>query len=451
MNQAIGLSGYVTNGATAPIGSGTITQAMGVMVQNTQLGTGEITNCYGFYAARANITPPTGTIVNNYGLLIENQADVGTSLNYNIFSGGAGINHLEGPIETAAVFTLTMPTLGVASTDGICLTNSTDAADGAQQWSPRLRFSGQGWKTDSTAESPTLNWLVENQTVQGAANPTSNLVFSSQVNGGGYTSALTLGSNQHAAVGPGAVPDTSVMWGLYGPNVSTVTVQETTTLANSFNGGSFSGYIQAVQIDLEVNPAGTADGQNYNGINVSLETVAGNANNISNLQGNFITVQHNGSGLVTQATEDYVYVLNPGAGTIATAVGMAVQMGAPGTTDSYAFIAYSPQVDAGAVVNNYGLYIQNQAGYGSTLNYNIFSAGVGINYFEGNFGIGTSATSPAGILELASTTQGFLPPRMSTTQKDAISGPGEGLVVYDTDLHSICVYNGSMWKTATLT
>src|ERR1700680_1653262 len=77
--------------------------------------------------------------------------------------------------------------IGNASTDGYILLNSTAATVGAQKWSPRLRFTGQGWQTNSSG-SQTVDWIVKNQPVQGAAAPTSNLVLSVQINGGGYTS-----------------------------------------------------------------------------------------------------------------------------------------------------------------------------------------------------------------------------------------------------------------------
>lgn len=51
--------------------------------------------------------------------------------------------------------------------------------------------------------------------------------------------------------------------------------------------------------------------------------------------------------------------------------------------------------------------------------------------------------------DVESTTQGFLLPQMTTTQKAAISSPKEGLLVYDLTLHALCVYNGSAWKTVT--
>lgn len=82
--------------------------------------------------------------------------------------------------------------IGAVSTDSLILENTTAATVGAQKWSPRLRFTGRGWKTDATAGSQVVDWIVENQPVQGTASPSTNLVFSSQVNGGGYTPRMTL-------------------------------------------------------------------------------------------------------------------------------------------------------------------------------------------------------------------------------------------------------------------
>jgi hypothetical protein len=79
------------------------------------------------------------------------------------------------------------------SIDGLILQDTTAATVGGQQFSPRLHFIGQGWATTPVA-SQTVDWIVEEQPVQGAANPSTNLVFSSQVNGGGYTARLTLTS-----------------------------------------------------------------------------------------------------------------------------------------------------------------------------------------------------------------------------------------------------------------
>ena len=57
-----------------------------------------------------------------------------------------------------------------------------------------------------------------------------------------------------------------------------------------------------------------------------------------------------------------------------------------------------------------------------------------------------SAPVASAILEMVSTTRGFLPPRMTTTQKNAIASPAAGLVVYDSTTNKLCCYNGSTWN-----
>jgi hypothetical protein len=63
-----------------------------------------------------------------------------------------------------------------------------------------------------------------------------------------------------------------------------------------------------------------------------------------------------------------------------------------------------------------------------------------------NVGTNTSVTTAA--LQVSSTTQGFLPPVMTTTQKNAISSPATGLVVFDSTLGKLCVFSGT-WQTIT--
>jgi hypothetical protein len=53
------------------------------------------------------------------------------------------------------------------------------------------------------------------------------------------------------------------------------------------------------------------------------------------------------------------------------------------------------------------------------------------------------------VLQAESTTQGFLPPRMTTTQRNAIASPAAGLVVYDNTLNKLCVRTASAWETIT--
>jgi hypothetical protein len=51
----------------------------------------------------------------------------------------------------------------------------------------------------------------------------------------------------------------------------------------------------------------------------------------------------------------------------------------------------------------------------------------------GNIGINTSTPNTSAILDITSTTQGFLPPRMTMTERNAIATPADGLMIYQTD------------------
>ena len=65
----------------------------------------------------------------------------------------------------------------------------------------------------------------------------------------------------------------------------------------------------------------------------------------------------------------------------------------------------------------------------------------------GNVGIGTTSPNASSLLDVSSTTQGFLPPRMTNAQMVAIATPAAGLVVYDTTNNKLNVYDGTNWAT----
>ena len=61
-------------------------------------------------------------------------------------------------------------------------------------------------------------------------------------------------------------------------------------------------------------------------------------------------------------------------------------------------------------------------------------------------GIGTPTPNSKAALDITSTTQGLLPPRMNSTQRAAITSPPAGLLVYQTDAVSgLYYYTGSLW------
>ena len=108
-------------------------------------------------------------------------------------------------------------------------------------------------------------------------------------------------------------------------------------------------------------------------------------------------------------------------------------------------------------------------GFGDTLNYAKKSGAIdgveiagfsgvglgafgGINTFvvrSGSASLGATTANASAIFDITSTTKGFLPPRMTTTQKNAIASPAAGLIVYDSTLGKLCVRTASAWETIT--
>jgi hypothetical protein len=59
---------------------------------------------------------------------------------------------------------------------------------------------------------------------------------------------------------------------------------------------------------------------------------------------------------------------------------------------------------------------------------------------------GTADAAASSLLEITSTTKGFLPPRMTTAQRNAIASPASGLEVTNTSLQNHPnFYNGTAW------
>ena len=93
--------------------------------------------------------------------------------------------------------------IGTTSTNGVVLANLAPATSSVAQWSPRLHFMGQGWETNSSA-SQSVDMIEELQPQTGTANPSGNLTWSSQVNGGGYNPLMTLTTGGNVGIGTAA-------------------------------------------------------------------------------------------------------------------------------------------------------------------------------------------------------------------------------------------------------
>jgi hypothetical protein len=136
----------------------------------------------------------------------------------------------------------------------------------------------------------------------------------------------------------------------------------------------------------------------------------------------------NGSGIVSWATA------SSGVSSIGAIGGSSTSTGA---SISGSALSLTP------ADGTYGGIVTNAAqtfGGVKTFNNNIVA--------NGTVGVGTASPSASAKLEVNSTTQGFLPPRMTAAQRNAIANPAQGLMLYCTD----CgfkgepeYYNGTAW------
>ena len=179
----------------------------------------------------------------------------GSSSTGNLFEAQSSSGTVQVSVDNNGVITENRPSIGVTSADGIVLQNSTAAAAGAQQYSPRLRLTGQGWKTNATAASQTVDWIGEIIPIQGSANPTSTFTLSSQVNGGGYTSRLDVKS---------------------GGGINLTVTDSTSTPQISFNGETNTGIGHSSGSQMNIIAAGNEQLRiNTNGLGVLSTTTTG--------------------------------------------------------------------------------------------------------------------------------------------------------------------------------
>jgi hypothetical protein len=70
-----------------------------------------------------------------------------------------------------------------------------------------------------------------------------------------------------------------------------------------------------------------------------------------------------------------------------------------------------------------------------------------VQFAHAQVGINTTSPHASSLLDISSTTKGFLPPKLTNAQMNAMSSPAAGLVIYNTDASSNYIYNGSKWNS----
>jgi hypothetical protein len=189
------------------------------------------------------------------------------------------------------------------------------------------------------------------------------------------------------------------------------------------------------------------------------------ANRTHDLNGYLLTLNGTTNGMVvsTASTTRSLYGQNEGTGIGVLGVADS-QSGVRGESESGAGVSGQSTSSYGGSFNGVsgslnqgttyggvliggtaGAYMySNSNGYGAIPYENSGSAGAmncqGKALFDG-----TAATGSA-LVQVDSTTQGVLLPRMTTTERNAISSPATGLEIYNTTTARKEVYNGSFWR-----
>jgi hypothetical protein len=242
-----------------------------------------------------------------------------------------------------------------------------------------------------------------------------------------FTQAMTLDASGNLQIGQ--TTDTyneasRVVVGINGATNSFISMR---------GGGTSFGYIFASSAALDINAnsrpltfstTGTEKGRFFNNGNFSIGSTTDSGEKLQVNGTAKITGASTLSGGVTLGHTGGVAITYPSGQAIRSVGGIFVDYGNGGTGD---------------------LVFRRGSGVLNTL---ILAVSDGAATFSSSVQVGGGTINASAILQADSTTKGFLPPRMTTTQKNAIATPAAGLVVYDTTLNKLCVYT-TAWETIT--
>ena len=223
-----------------------------------------------------------------------------------------------------------------------------------------------------------------------------------------------------------------------------------------------------VQSDMIVNTVkiGLAGGSIATNIGIGYNTLVANSTGSNNIALGYQTLQSNSTGVINVGVGSFSLFSNSTGSnnsmngvssfysntTGSNNVGFGYNAGryiANGTTgatiiDNSILIGYNTKVLANSQTNQIVIGY-NETGLGSNTTI-IGNSSTTITALRGNTLIGTTTDVASSKLTVESTTQGFLPPRMTTAQRDLISSPAAGLIIYNTSTNKHQGYNGSTWN-----
>jgi len=186
---------------TSTITSGTNTRVLynnsGVLGEYTVSGSGNVAMTTSPTFTTPNIGTATGTADGDWHL--------------------TGTSTLTGAVDIVGTSSNTIKhtfnSLGVTQTNGAGLhfRNTTAAAAGAQQMSPSIVLEGNGWKTNATAASQSVKYIMDVLPVQGAANPTGTFRIGYSINGAATTYAISFDQSNSYLYVPNLVATSGII------------------------------------------------------------------------------------------------------------------------------------------------------------------------------------------------------------------------------------------------
>mgnify|MGYP000334855647 CR=1 FL=1 len=370
--------------------------------------------------------------------------------------------------------------VGGASLSGLTSATATNIINNGnfqQEWQWNSLTSGVGLKLSSSSTGAASNTQTIFSVSQTGANATPQTTYAAD-----FSNTKTGASSTNIALystASGGTLNTSIL----ADNTSASATDYTVKIKNNYSGGS-TPMMNILAPNLTgTNKLFTSFGKdNTNNFETSYTYISsGNSLNYYSLTG---AGQLAGTGLnITTAGKVGIGITNPsaaldvispsgGAGT-----GIRLYQAVNNATASISYASIDFQVPSGingqffTTASNYfnssinlasnsiGLASHGTQLFLGSSGYMTFNAGGLTTTDEAmritsskNIGIGTSTPSASAILDLTSTTKGFLPPRMTATQASAISSPAQGLLLFVSDTNGTFTsvgwwgYNGSTWE-----
>lgn len=127
-------------------------------------------------------------------LMVPTSGFIGSYIKFGTSTDGATFTTTKFEVGPSGSITQTQLALGTTTLTGLMLINSTAAAFGAQQVSPSVRWSGQGWKSTATSASQTIDFRAYVLPVQGTSAASGEWRLDSSLAGGSFNNVFKVDS-----------------------------------------------------------------------------------------------------------------------------------------------------------------------------------------------------------------------------------------------------------------